>query len=231
MAGPHTPRARAREAMLGEIKQQALAQLATEGPAELSMRAIARELGMVSSGLYRYYVSRDELLTQLIIDSYQELADALEQADQSLPARHYRRRWLARCAALRDWSRSQPHRFQLIYGSPVPGYSAPADTVAPAMAVIVAILRPVDDAAAAGALTPEPTPRSKVLRGQLSAVADGLELHLDPGALTRAVGGFAHLIGLLTLELGGHFVGGFEPADDLFAEQVATLGAQIGLPR
>ena len=231
MAGPHTPRARAREAMLAEIKQQALAQLATEGPAELSLRAIARELGMVSSGLYRYYASRDELLTQLIIDSYSELAGKLEQADQSLSARQYRRRWLARCAALRDWSRSQPHRFQLIYGSPVPGYSAPEDTVAPAMAVIVAILQPVDDAADAGALAPQPAPRSKVLRNQLSAVADGLELHLDPGALTRAVGGFAHLIGLLTLELGGHFVGGFEPADALFADQVSTLGVQLGLPR
>ena len=230
MAGPHTPRARARELMLGEIKQQALTQFAAQGPAELSLRAIARELGMVSSGLYRYYASRDELLTALIIDSYSDLATNLERSDESIPVGGFRQRWLRRCAALRDWGRGVPHRFQLIYGSPVPGYSAPADTIAPAAAVISAMLAPVNDAAAAGALSSLPQPTDQVLSDQLAAVVAGFELRLDPGTLNRAVGGIATVIGLLTLELGGHFVGGFEPADALYTDQVRALADQMGLP-
>lgn len=230
MAGPHTPRARARELMLGEIKQQALAQLAAQGPAELSLRAVARELGLVSSGLYRYYASRDELLTALIVDSYLDLAKTLETSDHAVAAGRYRRRWLRRCAALRDWGRGQPHRFQLIYGSPVPGYSAPAETIAPAAAVIKAMLSPLNDAAAAGALTAVPPPRSRVLGRQLAGVVDSFELQLDPAALNRAVGGIATVIGLLTLELGGHLVGGFDPADALFTDQVSLLADQVGLP-
>ena len=121
MAGPHTARARARAQMLEQIELEALAQLAAEGAPSLSLRQIARELGLVSSGLYRYFASRDELLTALIVDAYADLAQAVEVADTGLEPHEYRRRWLLRCLALRAWARSEPARYQLIYGSPVPG--------------------------------------------------------------------------------------------------------------
>src|SRR5688572_5433756 len=70
VAGPHTARARARVRMVEQIKQEALGQLTAEGAAGLSLRQIARELGLVSSGLYRYFASREELLTALILDAY-----------------------------------------------------------------------------------------------------------------------------------------------------------------
>ncbi len=95
MAGPHTARARARAQMLEQIKREALAQLAAEGAPGLSLRQIARELGLVSSGLYRYFASRDELLTALIVDAYADLARAIEVADGGLDQHEYRRRWVA----------------------------------------------------------------------------------------------------------------------------------------
>lgn len=228
MAGPHTPRARARARLLTEIKQQALTQLADDGAGQLSLRAVARELGMVSSGLYRYFGSRDELLTALIVDAYTDLAETLEHADAGLTRSSHRRRWIRRGLGLRQWAAEQPHRFQLLYGSPVPGYAAPRDTVEPAAAVIVALLRPLDDAYAAGAVTSDTAPRSRLLRRQLQAVTALLELRLDAATLTHGVGAFAQLIGLITLELGGHLVGGFEPADDLYAHALREQADRIG---
>lgn len=228
MAGPHTPRARARAQLLVDIKQQALTQLASDGAGQLSLRAVARELGMVSSGLYRYFGSRDELLTALIVDAYTELADRLETADRSLGRSRYRQRWTRRGAGLRQWAVEQPHRFQLLYGSPVPDYAAPRDTIEPAAGVIVALLRPVADAYAAGTLAAAPVPRSKVLRRQLGEVAAGLEVPLDGPVLHRGVGAFAQQVGLITLELGGHFVGGFEPADELYAQALRDQADLIG---
>ena len=77
--GP-TPRQLAREHNIARIKGLALTQLAESGAATLSLRAIARELNLVSSAIYRYYASRDELITALIVDAYADLATRLEEA-------------------------------------------------------------------------------------------------------------------------------------------------------
>ena len=224
MAGPHTARARARAQMLDEIKLLALRQLAEEGAAGLSLRAIARELGVVSSGIYRYYANRDELLTSLILDAYRDLAEAVEGADVDVAATDSRRRFLLRWAALRTWAEAQPARFLLLYGSPVPGYRAPADTIAPAMAVLTALLRVLS-----AAQVPDAGPADPRLTPQLAVVAAGLEIELAPAVTARAVAGFAELVGLVTLQLGGHFVGAFEPADALVEESLADLADRLGL--
>lgn len=103
-------------------------QIATVGGAGLSMRAIARAVGLVSSAVYRYFPTRDALLTALIIESYDHLGDHLA----ALPAD-----WRARATGLRDWARVHPQEFHLIYGTPIPDYRAPQDTI-PAAARAVA---------------------------------------------------------------------------------------------
>jgi AcrR family transcriptional regulator len=216
--------------MLEQIKAEALAQLAAEGAPALSLRQIARELGLVSSGLYRYFASRDELLTALIVDAYADLAQAVEVADTGLEPHEYRRRWLLRCLALRAWARSEPARYLLIYGSPVPGYQAPADTIAPAGAVILALLRVLAEAGAAGVLAERSSPDDPVLVDQLLAMGEVLALDLSVGTLARAMGALGEVFGLLALELGGHLVGGFEPADNLFGHSLDELADRIGLP-
>jgi AcrR family transcriptional regulator len=130
-----TARERARAELTREIKQEARRQLAAHGAQGLSLRAVARELGMVSSALYRYFPSRDELLTALIIDAYDALGDTAEAADAGQPPADIRGRWEATCRAVRDWALAHPHEYALIYGSPVPGYRAPQATVAPATRV------------------------------------------------------------------------------------------------
>src|SRR5258707_5383125 len=145
-------RARVRADMISESKPVARGHLETAG-ANLSLRAVARELGLVSSALYRYFASRDELLTALIIDGYNALGDAAEAADAAVTDRSdLRSRWLASARAIRGWALAKPAEYALLFGSPVPGYAAPHDTIAAAArtpAVLVGILA---DGFAAGAL-------------------------------------------------------------------------------
>src|ERR1700712_443891 len=119
-------RQESRERIEREIVELGRRQLVTEGAAGLSVRAIARDLGMVSSAVYRYVRSRDDLLTLLLIDVYTELADAVDRAQQST-SDIWSDRIVAIARAARGWAVDQPACWALLYGSPVPGYQAPAE--------------------------------------------------------------------------------------------------------
>ncbi len=142
--------------MSEEIKHTARRHLAKHGAPNLSLRAVARELGMVSSAIYRYFRSRDDLLTALIIDAYDALGEAVEEAVGLVDRADLVGRHRAIYHAVRDWAVAHPHEYALIYGSPVPGYAAPQDTVGPASRVIVALIAILVDGVAAGVLRHTP---------------------------------------------------------------------------
>jgi AcrR family transcriptional regulator len=146
-----TARERVRAELTREIAEIARRQLATDGAAGLSLRAVAREMGMVSSAIYRYFSSRDELLTALIIDGYNALGAAVEDAEGACPRDDYAGRWLAACQAVRAWAVANPHEYALVYGSPVPGYQAPERTIEPATRVAAVLGAITSDAYLAGA--------------------------------------------------------------------------------
>ena len=251
---PRTARERARAELTREIKEEAKRQLAATGADGLSLRAVARALGMVSSALYRYYPSRDELLTALIIDAYNALGEAAEQAI-ALPAGAgaaggavgavggaagaavaVRARWVAACYAIRDWARANPHEYALIYGSPVPGYRAPQATVGPAARVPLAFVGLLVSAAASGELTSREPGWEESLRvdGELAAQAASLATALQtpdvpPDALVRCVIAWTQLFGMISFELFGQFVGSFDPPDAFFAHAVAQFASFVGL--
>src|SRR4051812_33029885 len=150
-------RARVRAEMTDEIKELARRHLATDG-ANLSLRAVARDLGMVSSAIYRYFPSRDDLLTALILDAYNALGNNVEKAVAAVPSGAHVVRWLAAAGAVRDWAVERPHEYALIYGSPVPGYQAPEDTVAAGTRAVTVLGGILQDANAAGALRPNDDP-------------------------------------------------------------------------
>ncbi len=222
--GP-TPRQIAREQNIDRIKALALTQLAESGAGSLSLRAIARELNLVSSAIYRYYPSRDELITALIVDAYGDLADHLDEAGAA-GRRGPRRRWVDTCLAMRAWAVSQPQRWALIYGSTIPGYAAPPDTIEPAGRVVLALCRPV---AESGAASRRPAPSGAPWPAQLDVTRQALELDVDRETMLALIAAFSRVVGLLTLELNGQFVGGFEPADDLFAALVEQEADALGL--
>src|SRR5215469_2616139 len=132
---PRTARERARAEITAELLDAGRRHLATDGAAALSLRAIARDLGMASSAVYRYVASRDDLLTRLIIDAYDSLGAAAEAGEAAVDRADLAGRWSVTCTTVRNWAISNPNEYALIYGSPVPGYVAPADTVGPASRV------------------------------------------------------------------------------------------------
>jgi len=230
MNAGRTARERARAELTDQIKAAARRQLATDGAERLSLRAVSRELGMVSSALYRYFPSRDDLLTELIIDAYNALGAAAESAAAAKDDAHPRDVWLTVCRAVREWARAHPHEYALIYGSPVTGYKAPQTTVQPASRVPILMLGIVKRAWALGWLAPldnapEPTGR---LAEQVDVLAE-----LAPGVprkvLLRVAIMWTQLFGMISFELFGQLVGTMDPADDFFTEASQQMATFIGL--
>jgi len=226
-----TARDRARTEVTAEIKDAARARIALEGAPALSLRAVARDLGFVSSAVYRYFSSRDELLTALIVDAYDALGEAAESALESSAGRPAADRWRAVAAAVRSWAVDHRHEYALLYGSPVPGYEAPELTVGPGTRVTLALARVVADAAASGALEERPVPAR--LAASLARDVDRLGALAMPGvppaAVVRSLVAWTQLFGMVTFELFGQLTGVTEDHAALFDEAVAETAWFVGL--
>ena len=172
-------RERARIEVTAAIKDEATQQLAADGATKLSLRAVARELGMVSSALYRYFPSRDDLLTALIVDAYDAVGEAAELAHAEAPRPPRPARWITVCRAVRAWALAHPHEYALIYGTPVPGYTAPDDTVGPASRVGLVLLSIVRDAQRGKGIALPPL--AAPLRAEAGRIAADLAPDLPPG--------------------------------------------------
>ncbi|MGZ0149679.1 TetR/AcrR family transcriptional regulator [Kribbella sp. WER1] len=227
MNAGRTARDRARAELTDEIKTVARQQLATVGAEALSLRAISRELGMVSSALYRYFASRDELLTALIVDAYNSLGAAAEGAvGGGEPVDE----WLAIYTAVRGWARTYPQEYALIYGSPISGYQAPQTTVEPASRVPLALLGLLQRAQAAGRLdVPEDAPAPDGALARQTEVLVALAPGVPPAVLVRAVIVWTQLFGMISFELFGQLVGSMDPADEFFASTARQMAAFVGL--
>lgn len=203
------------------IKATARAHLARDGAAALSLRAVARDVGMVSSAVYRYFPSRDDLLTALIVDAFDAVGHAAEAAAAAVPSADLEARWLAIASAIRDWARANPHEYALVYGSPVPGYAAPPVTVAPAARVSLVFLALVAEGVRTGAIdTDDPLETTRRLRqdlARLRATAPGV----PDGVLARGLLVWTQLFGHLSYELFGHLHNVIEDYDALFALEMA----------
>ena len=216
---PMTARARARAELVEEIKAAGRRQLTEVGASELSLRAVARELGMVSSAVYRYFASRDELLTALLVDAYDALGSAVETAAADRRG-GFEARWVRVATAIRDWAVAHPHEYALLYGSPVPGYQAPGDTIPAAARPPVAALGVVADALAAGEIDPARTaPVSRPLRADLERLRAGVPGDLPDEVLVRALYAWTQIFGGISFELFGHLANVVEAPSDLFVHQ------------
>lgn len=220
-------RERVREATREEIKSLARRQMADSGTAALALNAIARALGMVPSALYRYYPDRDALITALIVDAFGSLAASLHDADLSAPATAYGDRLLAAARAYRAWALDHPVDFQLIFGTPIPGYQALPEQTGPAMqrvfAVFLDILQSAHDA------------------GQLRSVSNYQPAALEvcdpddaygkyaPPVMYSGLAGWTTMHGVVTLELVGQLRYSLSDPTAFFVGQLRTYLADMGL--
>jgi AcrR family transcriptional regulator len=229
-------RKRYREQVRDEIKQVALGQIAREGAAALTLTGVAKEIGVSGPALYKYFAGRDDLITELIADSYASLAEALQHAAAASAGSPARVRLHTVAQAYRAWAIAQPHRYLLLAGTPMPRYEAPADTVDRARAVLTPLL----EILAAG----RSWPRADALQAQLAtwiaevpAVADWVRAAIGPTApaaapevaLAGVVTAWVRLHGVVSIEAVGLFTGvGLEPATVLTLEMDALADA-VGL--
>lgn len=236
-ASARTPRERAREQTIRDIIRIGREHLASQGAAGLSLRAVARDLGVVSSAVYRYVKSRDELLTLLVVDGYTELGDEVEKAVAEVAESDYREQFYVLGRAVRDWARREPARYGLLFGSPVPGYHAPAErTTGPGTRVIGVLVDIVDRAYRAGALGSAATETSipvqeitPALSSDLAAIRAEMGLAVPDELLTRGVLVWAALFGAVNFEVFGQY--GTDTFTDpawLFDHHLTVLGEVIG---
>ena len=216
---PRTPRQRFRAQIRDEIKRAALRQLARSGPAGVSVNAIGKELGVSGPALYRYVASRDELLTELVIDAYNDLAAALQTAIDREPKRAPRRRFEALARAYRAWALAQPHRYRLLFGPPLPGYDAHAERLVSASEAAMDLLVET---------LPNHRRRSrpaKALAGQLSAWAHRRGVDADAAKALSAVLTWSRLHGFASLEIAGNYTSMGIDSDALFETELSALPA------
>lgn len=208
------------------------AHLASDGAAALSLRAVARDLGVVSSAVYRYVGSRDELLTLLVVDGYDELGDAVDAALAPVRTSDHAGRMTAVGHAVRTWALAEPATYALLYGSPVPGYEAPAErTTEPGTRVIRRLVEIWEAAWFAGALhLPDgPLGPRRFTRG-LSRVRRDMGLTVPETVVARGMLAWAALFGCVSFEVFGQY-GPDASVDpqDLFDHHLRALVATVGI--
>ncbi|MFC1402570.1 MULTISPECIES: TetR/AcrR family transcriptional regulator [Streptacidiphilus] len=226
-AQTRSPRERYREQTRAEIKAIAVRQLAEGGVGSVALLRIAKDIGMSGPALYRYFAGRDELLSELVVDAYQEAADAIHAVDTSAGGRTALH---ALAAAFREWAVAQPHLYLLIQGTPVPGFTAPAETLLLARAVIGPFLAVFAQGRPLRTLDPLIDEFGRWLGEEPEVAAwvgqwTGLDAD-DPAAavaLTGAITAWPQIHGTVSLETAGQFTGmGHRPAT-LLAVQIDIL--------
>jgi AcrR family transcriptional regulator len=235
-AKPRTPRERARAQTVADIIRLGREHLALHGAAALSLRAVARDLGVVSSAVYRYVENREELLTLLLIDAYGELGDEVDAAVGAVPEGDFAGRFRALGMAVRNWALREPARYALLFGSPVPGYRAPPErTTGPGTRVIYALMaifdgahRAVAEGHPAAVAAPPPAPG---LAADLARIRAELGLAIPDALLARGALVWTSLFGAISFEVFGQYgADTFAARDELFAHHLGVLAGVAGLP-
>lgn len=196
-------RARARAEMRRLILDAGRARLTADGPQALSLRAVARDVGLVSSAVYRYVANRDALLTELIIESYDALGTAADEAEGAVDRADLVGRFLAVGAATRAWGMAHPHEWALLFGSPIPGYAAPQDTIRAANRIPRLLVTLLADGAAAGAALPA-TPVEPAVLAAMAPVLDFVGDSVPAESAVRGLMAWSGLLGAVSQEVFGH---------------------------
>ena len=242
MSAPRTARERVRDEMTAEILTAARDRVAREGAAALSLRSVARDLEMAPSALYRYFDGRDGLLSALILHAYESLATEAERAavqaavaaatpQHEASSSGDTERFLVVPRAIRCWALEHPHEWGLIFGTPVPGYQAPEDTVEPYARIAAAMVRPVVEANAAGRLGADLHRRavSNELRDAVAPVTEGLFPDVPTVNVVLAIQAWTTLVGIISLEVFGHWRNTILEPEEFFEATIRDLAARVGL--
>jgi AcrR family transcriptional regulator len=221
-------RERLRAETAAEIKRIALKHIAAAGPASVSLRAIARDMGMTAGAIYSYYDTRDDLITALINDVYTGLVQTLEAARDSKQADDGRGRLLAWALAYRKWAIANPEEFRLLYGDPAPGYRIPeggaaAEAERRACAGITGLV------AAAWPREVSGTYRWSDFEPDFVALVRAQFPDLPPAAIALTLRVWGRMHGLVALEVYGHLRSQIHDGAKIFEAEMLDMADELGL--
>ncbi|MFI1397974.1 TetR/AcrR family transcriptional regulator [Streptomyces sp. NPDC020681] len=225
-------RARLRAEATAEIKAIALKHMAADGPASISLRAIAREMGMTAGAIYSYFASRDDLVAALTADVYDSLANTLEAAHRTAPSGSATDKVLAHAHAYRKWAIANPEEFRLVYGDPVPGYAAPeAGAAQEAEHRLCAVLLGLVAAAWPQAADSQAgcDYEWSDFRPSLASLARESFPDLPPAAVALCLRFWSRMHGLLALEVYGHLRHMVGDPEKLYEADMQDLIRTLGL--
>ncbi|QNP76123.1 TetR/AcrR family transcriptional regulator [Streptomyces roseirectus] len=227
-------RERLRAETTAEIKKVALGLMASGGPDAITLRAIAREMGMTANAIYGYFATRDDLVTTLIDNVFTALADTVESAWENAPTQDPAARIRAWAHAFRGWALEHPEGFRLVYGDPVPGYrppeGGPAPDAAHRMCTSITALADTAWPHTAHRYADSDFTWSDFDAGLLDKVRPAFP-DLPPAALALALRIWSHLHGLVSLEIYGHLRTQTLAPDKLFTEELAQLIQTLDIPQ
>ena len=210
------------------IKETAWKQIAEFGAPTLSLRAIARELGITAPAIYNYFPRRDDLVTALIIDAYTSFGDSQIEARDAVPADDLLGRMTAIGVAYRNWALAHPQRYQLLFGTPIPGYEAPLEKVLPYGARSLSALASVVEALrTAGKLRAQNFPE---VHDEYKAAFDVWKRYggdVDVLSLSVAVLIWARVHGIVSLEIAGNMPPFGVRGDALYMYEMNSLEEQF----
>ena len=222
-----TPRPRRNQSpsnLKEHILRSAWEQIAQAGAPALSLRAVARKLHITAPAIYNYFPSRDALVTALIVDAFNAFGETQAQSIATIPAEAYAARLRALGLAYRRWAISYPERYQLIFGVPIAGYTAPTEATLPAasrsMASLVSVLA---SAHTAGKLKSESlspmTPRLRAMLMEWPLVGG----QVDPEVLYLALVTWSFVHGLVSLEINRQYPSSLTDSDDFYSRAIDLL--------
>lgn len=213
------------------IKEAAWNQIAREGAAALSLRAIARDLKITAPAIYNYFPSRDDLVTALIVDAFTSLGDSQKDSIKASSTNRLQARLSTLGLAYRAWALTYPQRYQLIFGTPIPGYEAPADITLPAAAwALIPLIETLQELYQADKLRVEnlakltPALKSMLAAWQEFVKESGMEVHIEVLYLAFVIWSRVH--GLVTLELGHQAPSFITDPGEIFRREIETIQKQ-----
>lgn len=210
------------------IKETAWRQIAEKGAPTLSLRAIARELGITAPAIYNYFQRRDDLVTALIVDAFNSLGESQRSAMGNLSEEDPATRLSTLGLAYRDWAITYPQRYQLVFGTPIPGYEAPADITTPAASSsLMPLIETLQTIFLTGRLKAdrftEMTPELKSMLDEWSQVTGGYE----PEVLYTTLVFWSRVHGLVALEVGNQFPVFIKDPGEIYRREIEMMEGQF----
>lgn len=210
------------------IKETAWKQIAEFGAPALSLRAIARELKITAPAIYHYFPDRDALVTALIIDAYKSFGDSQLEARDAIPADDMQGRMKAIGIAYRTWAHTYPQRYQLIFGTPIPGYEAPLMEVLPFGArSLSALVSVVEQLRLAGKLNIKSFPEVKEEYKAGFDVWKTYGGNVEILSLSIAMIIWSRVHGIISLEIAGNLPPFGTSGDELYLFEMDSIAKQF----